>query len=139
MIRIKSLVAQGMVLMIFLSLLAPVSFTQAQACPASGTTPTPSQTFCNPSTTYFVDLEGGNTFKNLFLFIIESILGIVGILAILFIVIGGYQYITSGGSDEQAEIGKKTLTNAIIGLIIVILSYSIVLVIINAVHGNVGS
>jgi len=59
------------------------------------------------------------------------LLPIVGLIAVLFIIIGGFRYITSAGNEEQAEGAKKTLTNAIIGLVIVILSYVIVAVIAN--------
>lgn len=87
----------------------------------------------NPASGIFVDLtnRGGNTFGNLAFLIIRALLTFVGIIAVLFIVVGGFQYITSGTNAELAEAGKKTLTNAIIGLVIVILSYVIVVVIIN--------
>jgi hypothetical protein len=61
------------------------------------------------------------------------LLPIAGIIAVLFIVIGGYQYMFSAGNDEMAESGKKTLQNAIIGLVIIILSYLIISVIVNTI------
>lgn len=45
-----------------------------------------------------------------------------GSVAALFIIIGGLQYMTSGGNEEQAKKGKKTLTYAVVGLVIVLLS-----------------
>lgn len=57
------------------------------------------------------------------------LLPLAGLVAVLFIIIGGYRYIVSAGSEEQAEAGKKTLTNAVIGLVIIILSYVIVTVV----------
>jgi len=50
------------------------------------------------------------------------LLSIVGGLTILFLIIGGVQYITSAGNTARAEMAKKTITYAIIGLIIVILT-----------------
>jgi FtsH-binding integral membrane protein len=50
------------------------------------------------------------------------LLGLVGVVATIFIIIGAYQYLTAFGSDERAEAGKKTLTWAIIGLVVIILS-----------------
>lgn len=50
------------------------------------------------------------------------LLGLVGGLTILFLIIGGVQYITSAGNTARAEAAKKTITYAIIGLIIVILT-----------------
>ena len=86
---------------------------------------------------WFIE-KGDNTFKALIEFIINGILlPIVGLIAVLFIIIGGFQYITSRGDEELAAAGKKTLTNAIIGLVIVILAYVIVAVTINALEGRV--
>jgi|SRR3989338_11028979 len=88
----------------------------------------------NPSN-LFVGNLGDNSFQGIIMFIIQNIfLPIVGLVSILFIIIGGFQYITSRGNEEQAEASKKTLTNAIIGLVIVILSYIIVVVVINALR-----
>ncbi|MDD5693667.1 MAG: pilin [Patescibacteria group bacterium] len=50
------------------------------------------------------------------------LLGFVGALAVLFIVYGGFLYMTSGGNQQKVDTAKKTLTYAIGGLIIVILA-----------------
>lgn len=72
--------------------------------------------------------------NSLIAFVIEWILlYIAGPLAVLFLIIGGFWYITSGGNEEQAEKGKKTIFNALIGIVIVVLSYVIVSVIVNLV------
>ena len=65
--------------------------------------------------------------------IIQLLLGIAGGVAVIFVIIGGYQYITSGGNEESAEKGRKTLTNAVIGVVVIILSYAIITVIANLV------
>jgi hypothetical protein len=60
---------------------------------------------------------------NAFLQSIQNwLLGLVGGLAILFIVYGGFLYMTSGGNKERVETAKKTLTYAIGGLLLVILA-----------------
>lgn len=61
--------------------------------------------------------------------IIEYALYLSAIIAVLFIIYGGYQYMFSGGSDDRAKAGRKTLTNAIIGLVIVVLAYVIIQVV----------
>lgn len=63
--------------------------------------------------------------------------GLAGALAILFIVIGGYQYMTSSGDDKKAESGKKTIKWAIIGLGLVLFAYAIVTVVVRL--ANTGS
>jgi len=61
--------------------------------------------------------------------IVQNVLRIVfvlaGVIAVVYLVWGGYQYITSGGG-EGAENGKKTIVNAVIGLIIIIAAFAIV-------------
>ena len=69
------------------------------------------------------------TVNELILRIVNFLLGVAAVVAILFIVIGGFRYIMSAGNEEQAQKGKKTLINAVIGLVIVILSYAIVSVV----------
>lgn len=54
------------------------------------------------------------------------ILGVVGALALLFFVYGGFVFILSGGSEEKVREGKTVLMNAIIGLAVVFCSYLIV-------------
>ncbi len=64
--------------------------------------------------------------------IIEILLAVAGLVAVVFLIIGGFRYITAGGNEETAEAAKKTITNAIIGVVIVILAFVIVRVIANA-------
>ena len=56
-----------------------------------------------------------------------------GGIAVLFIVVGAYFMLASGGNEEQIEKGKKTLTNAIIGLVVVLLAVTIIRIVTNAV------
>jgi len=58
--------------------------------------------------------------------IINWSLGIAGALAILFIIIGAFRMVTSAGDQEQYELGKKTVTYAIIGIVVIALSLLIV-------------
>lgn len=58
--------------------------------------------------------------------VINWMLGIAFGIAVLFLIIGGFWYITSAGNEETAEKGKGTAINAIIGIVIIILSYVIV-------------
>lgn len=58
-------------------------------------------------------------------------LGLVGTICVILIIWGGFQYLTSFGNDEKATAGKKTLTYAIIGLIIVILALIIIQIILD--------
>lgn len=65
--------------------------------------------------------------------IVEIILQLVGYLSVAFIIAGGYRYMTSAGSAEGMVKARKTITNAVVGLILSILSVTIVNVIAGAI------
>ncbi len=58
--------------------------------------------------------------------IIQWILGLAGGVAVLFLILGGLQYITSSGNKDKAEQAKQTILYAVIGLIVIALSFVIV-------------
>lgn len=70
-----------------------------------------------------------STLSSLAVRVINIALYLAAIIAVIFVIIGGYQYIFSAGNDETAKTGRKTLTNALIGLTIIVLSYIIVQVV----------
>jgi uncharacterized membrane protein YjfL (UPF0719 family) len=47
-------------------------------------------------------------------------------VTLIYLILGGYQYMTSLGNEEQIKKGKTTLTWAIIGLIVIMVSYSLI-------------
>jgi preprotein translocase subunit YajC len=57
---------------------------------------------------------------------IDLLLVASGTITVLFIMLGGFWYLTSAGNEEQAEKGQKTLTYAVIGLVVIIMSFVIV-------------
>lgn len=63
--------------------------------------------------------------NNFIVRIINYILAITLAIDILFLIIGGFLYLTSAGSKDQAGRGKQTVINAVIGLIIIMLAYVI--------------
>ena len=65
--------------------------------------------------------------------IIELLLKISGLIAVGFIIFGGIKYITSQGSPEGINGAKRTITNAIVGLIIALFASGLVQFIGNAV------
>ncbi len=57
------------------------------------------------------------------------IIGIVGGLALIFVIVGGLQLLTSYGDPEKAKKGKQTIIYALAGILIAVLSYAIVAII----------
>ena len=54
--------------------------------------------------------------------VVSMVLGIVGYLAIAMVIWGGYQYMLAQGDPAKLAKGKKTVTNAVIGMAIVMLA-----------------
>lgn len=50
--------------------------------------------------------------------------GFAGVAALFFVFFAGFKFLTSGGDAKQVEGARQTLTYALIGLIIVILSFA---------------
>lgn len=69
------------------------------------------------------------TFTTLALSIINILLAVVGIISVLFIIIGGLRYVTASGNEEAATAAKQTILHAVIGIALVIMSFAIVYVI----------
>lgn len=57
--------------------------------------------------------------------IINVVLQLLAIIFLVLIIISGYQWMTSGGNEEQVKKAKKNLANAVIGLVIILASWSI--------------
>lgn len=69
------------------------------------------------------DLFGDNgAFKQ----ITNTILYIVGIIAVIMLIIGGIRYVVSGGDSKKVTDAKNTVLYAIIGLVICVFAYAIV-------------
>jgi hypothetical protein len=64
---------------------------------------------------------------------------LIGIVAVLMIIIGGYQMVTSAGNEEGYKKAKQTITYAIIGLVIAVLSYSVAAIVENTLGANLGA
>ena len=58
--------------------------------------------------------------------IINAVIGISGLIAVVYIVVGGVQYMTSTGDPGKIEKAKKTILYAVIGMIVCVLAFAIV-------------
>ena len=57
--------------------------------------------------------------------VVGIIISLSGFLLAIYLVYGGFLWMTSGGEEEKIKKAKGMITNAIIGLVIVILAYAI--------------
>ncbi|MFA5127061.1 MAG: pilin [Patescibacteria group bacterium] len=63
---------------------------------------------------------------------IRGVLGIVGAIALIYLIIGGVTWLTSQGNKDRITRGKDTLVWAIFGLVMIFVSY----VILNFIMGT---
>ena len=57
--------------------------------------------------------------------IVGALLALVGVLFFVLMIYGGILWMTAGGNDTQVKNAQKTITAAVIGLVIVISAYAI--------------
>lgn len=65
----------------------------------------------------------------------NGLLALAAGLAILFLIIGGISYLRSLGDSEQLEKAKNTISYAILGLVIILISYSVVVTLDMIING----
>ncbi len=65
-------------------------------------------------------------------YVIRGILGIVGAIALIYLIIGGVTWLTSQGNKDRITRGKDTVVWAIFGILMIFASY----VILNFVMGT---
>lgn len=74
--------------------------------------------------------QGNNSLRDFIVRIVlnvtEIILQIVAYASVIFVIVGGFKYMISAGSSEGMASAKKTIMNALIGLVISIFSVAIV-------------
>ena len=60
---------------------------------------------------------------------VEILLRIAGLVAVVYVVMGGFKYMTSQGEPENLKQAQGTIINALIGLVIAMLATAVVNVI----------
>lgn len=63
---------------------------------------------------------------------------IVGLISVIFIIMGGLKYVTSGGATESITSAKNTILYALVGIVVVVLAEVLVQFVLNRAT-NAGS
>ena len=79
---------------------------------------------------------GQASFRALILTIVDFFLGFLGLIAVLMVIYGGFLVLTSQGVPDAANKGKKILTYAGMGIIIILISFALVSTILGAGTGQ---
>jgi len=65
--------------------------------------------------------------------LINQAIGLLGIIAVMVILYGGFVWMISGGNEEKVKKAKDTMISGVIGLVIVLTSFSIANFVINSI------
>lgn len=79
--------------------------------------------------------KGGdaNTIDSLVATIINLFSWVVGVMAVIFVIYGGFRYVTSGGDAGKITSAKNTIIYALIGLVIAVVAQVIVQTVVSKV------
>jgi len=71
--------------------------------------------------------------------VIRGFMGLLGIVAVVIILMGGFKWMTAGGSEEKVAEAKKLIVQGIIGLVVILSAYAIAQFVVGAiVEGTAG-
>ena len=65
--------------------------------------------------------------------IINVAMGLLGVVALVLILLGGFKWMTAGGNEEAVKKAKQLLISGIIGLIIILTAYAIATFIVGSI------
>lgn len=96
-----------------------------------GSAPVFADDVCNSSAAQAVkDAAGcgknGGNLPDVVVSILNAVIAIAGIIAVIFVIVGGVQYMTSSGDPGKTKKAKDTILYAVIGLVVCVLSFAIV-------------
>ena len=80
-----------------------------------------------------------NDLGDVFGFLVNVVLGVGIAVTIVFLILGGIQYITAKGDQKAAGAAREALTNAVIGFIVVIGAFTIRTILLNVIGGDANS
>jgi hypothetical protein len=62
----------------------------------------------------------------------NTLIFLVGAVAVIFLIIGGLRYVISNGDAKNVEAAKNTILYAIVGIVVAVISFALVQFVINA-------
>lgn len=88
-----------------------------------------------PNFFYLFSTDLGNADPRLIVARLISVaMGFLGIIFLVMILASGLAYMTSGGNEEKVKSAKRIFINAVIGVIIILMAYSVVYFVINTLN-----
>jgi drug/metabolite transporter (DMT)-like permease len=56
----------------------------------------------------------------------NTMLFVIGVVAVIMLIVGGFRYIFSGGNSQNTTAAKDTILYAVVGIVVALLAYAIV-------------
>jgi hypothetical protein len=111
---------------IFLSMFVlSTSVVFAQAPALQNTEDVQNQADAFRSTSGYTEVSGSTGVSDIVARVIFTALSLLAMIFIVLIIIAGYQWMTAGGNEEQITKAKKNISNAVIGLVIILSAYAV--------------
>jgi hypothetical protein len=131
MMRKLALFLQGVVLAAGLLAAAPALAAQANCNPDTTNNPLQNGASCAQAngTSSNLFAQGG-----VFQTVANTLIFIVGAVAVIFLIIGGLRYVISNGDPKAVEAAKNTILYAIVGIVVAVISFALVQFVINALN-----
>ncbi|MCX6784338.1 MAG: pilin [Candidatus Komeilibacteria bacterium] len=122
--------------LLFLLLSALPTLVLGVVNPAQGDTPVPAGANANAGN-YVLDnpLGNANTVQNVIENIIKALLGLVGVIALVMFILGGFKILTAGGDGKKVRTGLDTMLWATLGLLLIFASRILLTTILKAFQG----
>jgi len=64
----------------------------------------------------------------------NTLIFLVGAVAVIFLIVGGLRYVVSNGDPKNVEAAKNTILYAIVGIVVAVISFALVQFVINALN-----
>jgi hypothetical protein len=72
--------------------------------------------------------------NGVFATIANTLIFLVGAVAVIYLIIGGLRYVVSNGDSKAVEGAKNTILYAIVGIVVAVISFALVQFVINALN-----
>ncbi|MDP2790028.1 MAG: pilin [bacterium] len=82
---------------------------------------------------------GNADLKTTVMNIITFVLGLLGLIAVVMMLYGGFTWMTAGGNEDKVDTAKKIISSAAVGLVIILISWAIVTFVVGSTRNVTGS
>ena len=70
----------------------------------------------------------------IFTVVANTLIFLVGAIAVIFLIIGGLRYVVSNGDSKNVEAAKNTILYAIVGIVVAVISFALVQFVITSLN-----